>query len=335
MPRQESQPVFLLTVLLLLGHALASAAAGQGREYQYLFTIGSAEGVNPRQKASGRWSKLVFGSPERASLISVPSGVAVDSKDRIFIADRGAAVVHVLDVIEQSYKALRGGDKTAFQCPAGMDVDRAGRLYVTDPCSGLVFVYESDLSFARLLVKKGERLLERPSSIVVAPDAKRVYVADPPRHRVVVLNQEGEVDQELSALGSGGALGAPVSVAVDRKRKQLLVLDEERNRVEVFTLGGAHLETLRFDPLRQLSAMTFDSERRLFFLGDPRYEAVHVFTEDRSFVGSFGHSGSGVGESRAPSSLYVDLRGFVYLVDSLGSKVLVFGESSHLPTPQR
>jgi DNA-binding beta-propeller fold protein YncE len=335
MSRQESQPVHILTAVLLAANALAGSAAGQSREYQYLFTIGSSEGVNPRQKASGRWSKLLFGLPERASLINVPSGVAVDLKDRIFIADRGAATVHVLDLIEQTYKALRVGDKTAFLCPSGVAVDSAGRLYVADACSGLVFVFESDLTFARLLVKKGpERLLERPTSIVVAPDAKRVYVADPPRHRVVVLNQEGEVVQQLSRLGQGQVLATPVAVAVDAKRKELFVLDAERNRVEVFTLGGAHKDTLRFEPLRDLSAMAFDSERRLFFLGDPRYEAVHVFTENRSFVGSFGQSGSAVGESRAPSGLYVDFRGFVYLVDSLGSKVLVFGESPRLPSPQ-
>ena len=326
MSRQESQSSFLLTGVMLVATALAGSAIGQSREYQYLFTIG-AEGVNPKQKASGRWSKLAFGSPERASLINVPSGVAVDLKDRIFIADRGAATVHVFDLVEQSYKALRGAEKTAFQCPAGIDVDVTGRLYVADACSGLVFVFESDLSFSRMLVKKHKhRLLEQPVALVVAPDAKRVYVADSPRHRVVVLNQEGEVHQELSALGPGEALATPVSVAIDRRSRELLVLDTERDRVEVFALSGEHRRTLRFPPMRGLTALAFDSQRRLFFLGDPRFEAVHIFSEDGTFVGSFGQSGSAAGESRAPSSLYIDFRGFVYLVDSLGSKVLVFGE---------
>lgn len=329
MPRRESQSVFLLTAVFLMVTASAGSAIAQSGEYQYLFTIG-AEGINPKQKASGRWSRLAFGLPERASLINVPSGVAVDFKDRIFVADRGAATVHVFDLIEQSYKALRGAEKTAFQCPTGIDADVTGRLYVADACSGLVFVFESDLSFSRMLVKKhGHRLLEQPVALVVAPDAKRVYVADSPRHRVVVLNQEGEVEQEISALGPGEALATPVAVAIDRRRKELLVLDSERNRAEVFTLGGEHRRTLRFPPMRAFTALAFDSERRLFFLGDPRYEAVHVFSEDQTFVGSFAQSGSAAGESRAPSSLYVDFRGFVYLVDSLGSKVLVFGK---LPT---
>jgi DNA-binding beta-propeller fold protein YncE len=320
--------------LALAVTALAGSAHGQSREYQYLFTIG-AEGVNPRQKASGRWSKLIFGSPERVSLIGVPSGVAVDSKDRIFIADRAEAAVHVFDLIEQSYRTLRGGDKTPFQCPSGVAVDKPGRLFVADACSGQVFVFESDLSFARLLVKKSAQpLLSQPSAVVVAPDGKRVYVADPPRRRVLVLNQEGEVEQELSALADGQSLATPVALAIDPLRKELFVLDTERKRVEAFALGGGHQGALRFEPLREFSALAFDSERRLFFVGDPRYEAVHVFTEDRTFVGSFGQSGSAAGESRAPYGLYVDFRGFVYLVDSLGCKVLVFGQSPPLPSLQ-
>ena len=66
---------------------------------------------------------------------------------------------------EGQYKILRGGDKCLFQCPTDLVADIHGRVYVSDPCSGSVLVFDRDTSFLGLLVDGGKNpVVQRPGS---------------------------------------------------------------------------------------------------------------------------------------------------------------------------
>jgi DNA-binding beta-propeller fold protein YncE len=301
--------------------------------FEYLFTIGANGGVNPKIKASGQWSQLLLGAPERLSPLSVPAAVAVDQEDRIWIADRGAARVFMFDILGGQYKSLAGSPKIPFQCPAAIDVDHMGMVYVADACSGFVFVFDRDGVFERMLVgKKQGPLLKAPSALLVSPDRKRIFIADPQLHKVVVLNQEGESVQEWGQRGKA-PLEFPTALAFDRKEKRVLVLDSQAGSISAFTLGGEFTGSMRFSRVRSPSAIAFDSENRRYFVGDAQYEAVHVFAESGDLLASFGQSGSGLAECRVPQGLTVDFRGRIFVIDALNSKVLVFREAQGLPLP--
>lgn len=305
-------------------------AAAQDLRFEYLFTIGSAHGVNPAQKLSGPLAKLVFGAPERISPLIAPAAVTVDRDDRIWITDRAGATVHMFDLLEARYKLLRGAPKTAFQCPAGIDSDSLGRIYVADPCSARIFVFDPEGEFLRFL--GGNRLkmrVKQPTALVVSRDLKSIYVTDPPRQKVVVLNQEGETIREWGGLGGPGELRTPTALALDYDR--IYVLDSARHRVQAFSPGGAHLESRVWDQIREPSAFAFDPEGRFFFVGDPRFEVVQVFNEHGFSVAAFGQSGSGDGEMRTPSNIYVDFKRRIYVVDTSNAKVLVFRETDSKP----
>jgi DNA-binding beta-propeller fold protein YncE len=291
----------------------------QAAEFEYLFTLGAKSGVNPAPKMAGRFGKLFFGAPERISPLMVPAAVAVDREDRVWITDRGAASVHMFDLIEGQYKLLRGADKIAFQCPSGIDSDVNGSIYVADACSGLVFVFDREGSFVRLLVSnRAKQLLQGPTSMAVAPDLKSIYLADPPQHKVLVLNQEGQLIQEWRGFDTPSALALT--------REKAFVLDTARHHVQVFSLSGKPMGSLTWPQAREPSAFAVDPERKLFFVGDPRFETVQVFDERGSSIGAFGQSGSGAGEVRVPSGIHIDFRGRIYVVDPLNGKVLVFRE---------
>ncbi|MBI4890653.1 MAG: hypothetical protein HY821_08500 [Acidobacteria bacterium] len=299
--------------------------------FEYLFTIGAGGGVNPRIKASGRWGRLFLGAPERLSPLSVPAAVAVDQEDRVWIADRGAARLMMFDILGGQYKSIAGSPKVAFQCPSAIDVDRMGMVYVADACLGAVFVFDNDGVFERMLVAKarGPRL-KAPSAILVSPDRKRVFIADPQLHKVIVLNQEGESVQEWGQRGKA-PLQFPTALALDRTEKKVLVLDSQAGAISSFTPGGEFTGSLRISRVPSPSAFAFDSENRRYFVGDPQYEAVHVFSASGDLLASFGQSGSGLSECRVPQSLTVDFRGRIFVVDPLNSKVLVFAETPSVP----
>lgn len=316
-----------VAVLCLAGRS--PAAAQQNRQFEYLFTIGAKEGVNPPKRFTGRFGKMVFGAPGRHSPLVAPSAVTVDPEQRIWIADPGSALVQMVDVLRNKFKTLRKAGDVMLQCPSGIASDMHGRIYVVDSCSGEIFVFDRDGIFLRRLVGGGtKRLLKRPWSVLVSRDLRSIYVTDPPRHKVVVFNQEGETVREW---GGPEELGRPTALSAAWGR--IYVLDSPRGRVQVYSPGGVLQKSLSWDRIRRPSSFAIDQERGLMFVGDPRYQLVHVFNKKGVEVSFFGQAGMGPGEIRTPSSLYVDAAHRIYLVDSLSGKVLVFREKRGIELP--
>ena len=320
----RSQSVLLLTAAVLLLSVLAAAAEGP-RGYEYVLTIGSAGGVNPPQRLTGRGSRLAFGKPERLSPLVTPDSVIVDPDQRVWITDRSAPGVHVFDLLQGEYKFLRGGDdKCLFQCPAGIAADIHGRVYVSDPCSRSVLVFDRDTSFLRLLVDgRKNPVIRRPGSLLVSHDLKSVFIADPPRHKVVVFNQEGETVREF-----GGADELDLPAALATWDDLIYVLDQGRGQVQVYSPGGALQRSLKWDRVRNPSAFAVDTEQGLYFVGDPKFGMVQVFDEAGVDVSAFGQAGSGLDEIRIPSYIYVDAQQRIYIVDPQNAKVLIFRQAT-------
>jgi len=309
-PRQEPQPAFLLSLLLLAAGQFVDA---QTPRYERILTIGSESGVNPDQRFSGKAGKFAFGRPERMSALAVPDSVAVDPDERIWITDRGDPSVHMFDFINGRYKVLRGSGKIPFQEPAGIDTDRNGNVYVADAASGRVFVFDKDGEFLRFLGGwKIGPLVTRPMGIAVSHDLKSIYLTDPPNHRVVVLNQEGETVREW------GGLGTPVAVSVDGARDRIFVTDVLANRVDVFSAGGHRTESLTWPRVPAPTAFAVDPETGWYFVGDARYRMIHIFDETGQHLGSFEEPGADA------SNIRVDAQGRGYVVDAPGSRVLIF-----------
>src|SRR6266536_4237346 len=127
----------VLRVLFAL--SLSLGAAAQPLIFEYVLTVGAREGVNPHQRFTSRLGQLVFGKPEQVSPVMVPDSVTVDRNQRVWITDRAAAGVHMFDLLEGKYKFLHGGGSLNFLCPAGIDSDAEGLIYVVDSCLGWVF----------------------------------------------------------------------------------------------------------------------------------------------------------------------------------------------------
>ncbi len=300
--------------------ALTVPALPQAVRYQHLYTFG-AEGINPPQIFTGRAGKLLFGKPERTSPLNVPDSVTVDPEERVWITDRAAVCVHIFDLLRNDYRVLRAAGRTAFRCPAGIDSDMHGRVYVADACLGQIFIFEKDGTFLRsLLGRSSGRPVIQPGAVAVSRDLKRIYVADPVQHKVVVLNQEGE------AVGELGGLKEPDAISLDRHKA--FVLDTALSTVEAFASDGSHAHSLTWPEVRKPSAFGFDPEQKLYFVGDPRFAMILAYDEQRKLLGAFGQAGSGAGRIHAPAKIYVDAMHRVYSVDAQSGKVAVFGQVS-------
>lgn len=307
--------------MLCLGLALSLVlpAVAQPLTFEHVLTLGAKEGVNPPQRFTGRLGKLIFGKPERVSPVMVPDSVTVDRDQRVWITDRAAPGVHMFDLIEGKYKIVRGGGNVDLKCPAGVDSDVEGRIYVADSCLGWVFVFEKDGSFDRFL--KTGTALKKPVGLAVSRDRKRIYISDAERRKILVLNQEGEL---ITEWGGPEILSYPGTLTLSPNK--LYVYDVHRRQVRAFSDTGEDLGPVRWDRVRLPTAFGYDRERKLLFVGESVYAMVMAYDEAGNMVGAFGPHGSGNGEFLGAANLYVDAWHRIYVVDPQNAKVLVFRE---------
>ena len=291
-------------------------------QYQHVETFGSKLGIQPPKLLNRRFAKLAVGESEIRYGIAAPMGVIVDTRNRVWIADAGAASIHIFDPAKNGYQQIHRAGDVQLERPAGIDIDRQGRIYVTDSIAGNLLAFDKNGDYTRNLThRKSERVLRAPTAIALSENARTIYVLDPPQHAVVAFNQEGET---IATFGNPGELIEPANIAV--VGDDVWVLDTGLHRVQVFTASGRLRRSLAIDGVAYPSGLAYDALRHHYFVGNPSLGTIQAFDEQGRNVGVFGGLGDAVDQVRKIDALYVDANGRVFVVDFRDGKVTVFGE---------
>jgi len=173
-----------------------------------------------------------------------PSGVAIDSSGNLYISDGGnlrirkvtAGVIGTIAGNGSSYSGDGGPAATAhFFGPAGVAVDAAGNVYITDPGANRIYKVSTDgsiVTFAGTGVANytGDGGLATNATMFgpygIAVDASgNVYFSDEANNRIRKISTDGIIslvagNGQLAYSGDGGpavdaALNAPMGLAVD------------------------------------------------------------------------------------------------------------------------
>jgi DNA-binding beta-propeller fold protein YncE len=309
-------------LILVLAAATAPCQDPLSAQFDHRYTFGSKHGIHPRKVLSTRPAIAALGKDEHPYGLGYPVGVTTDVRRRVWITDSGTASVHVFDPESGAYREIRRAGDSPLQQPSGIVTDAVGRIYLTDSGSGGVYVFDENGEYDRSLFRRGERPLEAPTAIALSEDGRTIYVADPPRNVIVALNREGEVD---STIRLPEERSEPCAISVINN--QLYVLAGRMHRVLVLSPAGIVRGELRWDGIIIPTAFAYNPLQRRFVAANPRSTTVQVFNEEGQNLGSFGQYGEGVDQMQHEDSLYIDLSGLVYVVDSHQGKVLVFAES--------
>ncbi len=313
-----------MKVLAILYLALAYAQPIGELQYQYLCTYGSKHGIHPPRVLNKRPARTALGDDEHPYGLGFPAGVVADKRRRIWIADSGTASVHVFDTESKAYREIRRAGDVALQQPSGLATDRQGYVYLTDSATGGFYAFDPSGEYDRSIIKKNSgRVLEGPTAIAVSEDGFTLFVADPPRKVIVAFNREGE---ETGRIGSAEV---PIdALAISVVGNEIYALDRQRRQFLVFSIGGLFRREAEWDGIRMPSAFAYDKRRRLFFVANPRWMVIDIFSDDGRNLGAFGQLGDAVQQMKGIDAMYVDPDGVVYAVDSHQGKVLVFAEIS-------
>lgn len=271
-----------------------------------------------------------------------PYAVAV-FQGRVFVSDSAQRFVSVFDLPNQRFYTIGDDGPGQLTKPLGLDVDRAGNLYVADATAKVVVVFDKDGKFLRRI--GGAKWFTRLASVTVDPKGDRMYVVDvggvtSQDHRIRVFNPvSGEHLFDFGTRGAGpGELNFPYDLAVG-KEGRLYVVDSGNFRISVFTRDGKYLDSFgtagkqagSFARPKEIAA---DADGNVYVI-DAAFGNFQIFNPEGELLLVIGQSSERDEPAKymLPSGIFVDEDGRVYVVDQWFRKVDVF-RPAHLKPEQ-
>jgi DNA-binding beta-propeller fold protein YncE len=225
--------------------------------------------------------------------------------------------------------------------PDGIGVDNAGTVWVADRDNNRVERFTSNGRYLPFPVLRRQHLSSARGRLNlpydVAPDALgNLYVADTHNHRIQEFSPTGRLIRSFGSRGSGdGQFWQPRGVAID-PFGNVWVADHENHRVEKFTATGRFLGKFganggdgsfgggrgEFNSPRGLSS---DAQGNIYVADDANHRIVKL-ANDGTTLAMWGRPdlqpGAGDGEFNLPYGTAVDVRGHLWVADTLNNRLV-------------
>ena len=262
--------------------------------------------------------------------MGAPHQVTTDSMLRVIISDPDLRAVHVFDPKGHTSFSILGDQGRRLRLPAGVAVDAEDNIYIADSEAGMVLVYNQYGQFVRYIGNfHGENMYERPTGIAIDRKAGRLYLTDTARNLVFILDLQGNVLKRVGTDRRGNGSGefvSPTHIAVSDRG--IVVLDAEGSRIQVLDFDGNRIGYYRVvvDPhpgVDRENGLAVDREGNIYISYVAR-SIIGAYKPDGTPMGTFGQSGSRIGEFLAPKGLWVDANNRIYVSDTANARVQVF-----------
>lgn len=229
-------------------------------------------------------------------LLRLPSDVAVDRQDRIYILDGTAGLVRVYDQKGKPMFTL-GGEKILNQ-PLGIDVTPGGDVLVADSGNQRLVLFPAGgkpPQFLPIPSVPGGKLAD-PTDVSIGPEGDVFHVVDNENHRIVTLDRNGKI------LWSKGIMGRnpdefrfPFMIDLD-SAGNLYVVEVINTRVQAMAPDGTHIRFIGdwgIEPgqfFRPKGVAVNDQNQ--VFVTDSYLGVIQAFSQDGRFLGVVGdHTG--------------------------------------------
>lgn len=214
--------------------------------------------------------------------------------------------------------------------PYGVAADGAGRVWVTDPGSGKVHVFDLARREVTYWENAGKQPLVSPMGICWEEKRELVYVSDSVLRKVFVYSSKGEF---LGSREPPGGYARPTGVGVDGGGN-LYVADAIAGKVIVFSSDGEYLHSIGSflcpsTEFNRPSNLALDNRGNLFVVDSLNFR-IEVISPDRKSSKSIGIIGDSPGSFARPRGVAIDSEGHVYVSDAAFDNIQVFDQEGGL-----
>jgi DNA-binding beta-propeller fold protein YncE len=279
-----------------------------------------------KYEALDQWPTL----PEGARLIETP-GVAVDSKDQIYIFSRNTE--HPVMVFDREGKFLRGFGKGIFSNRThGILIGPDDTVYCADDGIHTITKFTSEGKLLMTIGTPGQaskiwkgKPFNRPTHAAVSRRTGDIFISDGyGNFRVHRYSHEGKHIKSWGEPGiDPGQFLRPHNIAVDDDDR-VIVADREAHRVQVFDTEGKVLDV--WNNIHLPNGLTIGPDKNIYIGELPGMtnanptppgmgHRISILSPEGKLLARFGHpeEGEEPGKFIAPHGIGVDSRGDIYV----------------------
>ena len=322
------------SVLLKVSEPISALAANT--TYHFRIAATSPEGISFGKdqtfttEVDPRFSLSSGEYGEEDGKFVFPYGIAIDSKDNIWVADRVNARIEKFDSKGEYLNKFGtlGEEDGQLANPYGIEIDSQGNIWVVDTENFRIQKFNPEGEylgkFGTIGSGDGKFLLIYDLAI----DSKgNIFVADTESHRIQKFNSEGKYLSKFGSEGSGnGQLRYPLGIAVDAE-DNVLVADANNNRIQMFNSKGEYLSKFGSKGVGDgqflsPAGIAIDAGGKIWVTdADPDGSRVQGFSPKGEYLSKFGSWGEGSGLLYGPADIEVDSTGSIWVADFNNSRI--------------
>jgi DNA-binding beta-propeller fold protein YncE len=248
-----------------------------------------------------------------------PYGMAVDSKNRLYVADEKVGAVFVFNTETRETELIRNGFEAHFGMINAIAVDDNDRVFVSDGKLGKVLVFDANHK-AEAQINEG---LVDPLGLAIDTERRLLYVVDTKQDVVLVydadslkpLRKIGTPGKKHTLTGAG-EFSLPTNIALD-KEGNVYVTDSLNFRVEIFDAEGSFISQFgqhcdAIGCFERPKGIAVDSDGHIWVV-DTNLALVEIFNRDGELLAYVGGPGRSLGRFNDPMGIAIDKNNRVFV----------------------
>jgi DNA-binding beta-propeller fold protein YncE len=296
--------------------------------------ISQIEAENSTKKA--KWMDRLAGtatgdeSTKILFQLNEPYGVAVDSKNRLYVADQKVGAIFIFNTETRDVEMIKNKTHAHFNRIIGLAMDDDDRLFVSDPGLRHVLVFGAAHK-AEDVITEG---IVSPGGLAIDKENRLLYVADVELDQVLVYDADTlKLKRKMGTTGhkheltTPGDFAKPTGLAVDAEGN-LYVADTLNNRIEIFDADSKFIRAFGKNGdgpgyFSRPKGVAIDGDGHIW-VADGMQDRVQVFNQESQLLISFGGHGLLPGQFQGLVGIAIDKNNRVFTSEIFPGRVQQF-----------